>query len=342
MRAVLQYAFGPAQTLCYEQVDDPSPGPGQVRIAVRAAGVHPLDIAIRNGGADLRVPVPDVPMIPGREVAGVVDAVGDGVDAGWLGRRVVTNLGLASGGYAELTVREVGAVHVLPDGLAEDVAVAMVGTGRTAMGILDTAQLVDEDVVLVTAAAGGVGNLLVQAVRDAGASVIGLAGGPAKVECVRRLLAPSWVGSSRHCRENGCAIGAVDYSAPDWTSAVREALNGREVTVAFDGVGGRLGRSVLGLLGAGGRLIMYGWFAEGPTELSASDLYARGLTASAVMGPRIPRQPGGLRNQEAQSLRAAATGRLVPLIQRFPLDDVVAAHIALESRATVGKVVLIP
>src|SRR5688500_8448958 len=120
MHAIRQYAFGPAENLLHEEVEDPSPGPGQVRIAVRAAGVHLMDTSIRAGSADeLPFPLPDLPMTPGREVAGVVDAVGEGVDEGWLGRRVVAHLGLASGGYAEFAVREAEAVHVLPDGLAD-------------------------------------------------------------------------------------------------------------------------------------------------------------------------------------------------------------------------------
>ncbi|MEU4829793.1 zinc-binding dehydrogenase [Streptosporangium sp. NPDC023615] len=327
MHAIRQYAFGPAENLLHEEVEDPSPGPGQVRIAVRAAGVHLMDTSIRAGSADeLPFPLPDLPMTPGREVAGVVDAVGAGVEESWLGRRVVAHLGLASGGYAELAVREAEAVHALPDELADDVAVAMIGTGRTTMGILDVGQIVPDDVVLVTAAAGGIGNLLVQAARNIGATVVGVAGGPAKVERVRRL---------------GATI-AVDYDTADWGGRVREALNGREVTVAFDGVGGAPGRTALELLGVGGRFVMFGWSAGKPTELSTGDLYARCLTASVALGPRILKAPGGLRGLEERSLAEAASGRLAPEVQRFALADAAAAHTALETRATVGKVVLIP
>lgn len=171
MHAIRQYEFGPASTLQYEEVDDPHPTEGQVRIAVTAAGVHLLDTTIRAGQQGGPFPLPELPMTPGREVAGVVDAVGGGVDEQWLGKRVVAHLGQASGGYAELAVREVDALHELPDGLADDVAVAMIGTGRTTLGILETARLTSDDVVLVTGAAGGVGTLLVQAGRNAGATV---------------------------------------------------------------------------------------------------------------------------------------------------------------------------
>ena len=326
MHAVRLHAFGPPANLSYEQVDDPRPGPGQARIAVAAAGVHLIDTALRAGRAMGPLALPDLPTIPGREVAGTVDAVGPRVDEQWLGRRVVAHLGPASGGYAELAVRETDALHALPDGLADDAAVAMIGTGRTALAILEVARPTAGDVVLVTAAAGGLGSLLVQAARNAGATVVGVAGGPAKVQRVAQL---------------GATV-AVDYSAHGWSDAVREALDGREVTVALDGVGGALGRGALELLGAGGRLVLFGFSSGEPTRLSAGDLFSRGITASAAIGALIAQRPGGLRDLEQQALAAAADGRLVPVVQRFALAHAAAAHEAIESRATVGKTVLVP
>jgi NADPH2:quinone reductase len=326
MHAIRLHAFGPAANLRYEEVDDPRPGPGQVRIAVAACGVHLIDTALRAGRPMGPLPLPELPTIPGREVAGTVDALGPEVDEHWLGRRVVAHLGPASGGYAELAVAGTEALHRLPDGVADDAAVAMIGTGRTALAILEVAALKADDVVLVTAAAGGLGSLLVQAARDAGATVVGVAGGPAKVQRVAQL---------------GATV-AVDYSAPDWSDAVRAALDGRAVTVALDGVGGALGRGALELLGAGGRLVLFGFSSGQPTELSAGDLFARGITASAAIGARIAQRPGGLRDLEEQALEAAADGRLVPLVQRFALAQAAAAHEAIERRATVGKAVLVP
>ena len=111
MHAVRLLAFGPPANLSYEQVDDPRPGPGQARIAVAAAGVHLIDTALRAGRAMGPLALPDLPTIPGREVAGTVDALGPQVDEQWLGRRVVAHLGPASGGYAELAVRETDALR---------------------------------------------------------------------------------------------------------------------------------------------------------------------------------------------------------------------------------------
>jgi NADPH2:quinone reductase len=293
---------------------------------VAAAGVHLIDTVLREGRPMGPLPLPELPTIPGREVAGVVDALGPEVDEHWLGQRVVAHLGPASGGYAELAVRETDALHALPDALADDAAVAMIGTGRTALAILEVAALTADDIVLVTAAAGGLGSLLVQAARNAGATVVGVAGGSAKVQRVTQL---------------GATL-AVDYSAPDWSDAVRGALDGRAVTVVLDGVGGALGRGALELLGPGGRLILFGFSSGTATELSAGDLFARGITASAAIGARIAQRPGGLRDLEEQALEAAADGRLVPVVQRFTLAEAAAAHEAIEGRATVGKTVLVP
>ncbi|HKE77786.1 MAG TPA: zinc-binding dehydrogenase [Solirubrobacteraceae bacterium] len=327
MHAIRLHAFGPATNLRYEEVDDPVPGPGQARIEVAASGVHLVDTLIRAGHTQGPLPPPELPAIPGREVAGRVDAVGEGVEESWIGRRAVAHLGAASAGYAELAVAGVDALHELPDGLSEDAAVAMIGTGRTTLAILELAELTDTDVALVTAAAGGIGWLLLQAASNAGATVVGAAGGEAKVERVRQAGADL----------------AVDYSLDGWSDRVREALDGREVTVALDGVGGPLGRGALELIGLGGRLIMFGSSSGEFTPLSSTDLYARGLTVSAAIGPRLLRRPGGLRPLEDRSLAAAAAGELVPLIgQRFPLAEAAAAHLAIERRATVGKTVLVP
>ncbi|MCO6007326.1 zinc-binding dehydrogenase [Actinoallomurus purpureus] len=326
MRAIRQYAFGPPENLRYEEVPDPRPGPGQVTISVRACGVHLVDTMLRKGTYEGPFAPPDLPMIPGREVAGVIDELGDGVGEDLLGRRVVAHLGMASGGYAERAVANVADLHALPDDLAYDAAVAMVGTGRMTIGILDVARPTADDVVLVTAAAGGIGTMLVQAVRNLGATVVGLAGGAAKVARVR---------------ESGATV-AADYAAPDWGDRVREALDGRGVSLVLDGVGGEAGQTAFGLLAPGGRLVLFGWSAGEPVRFTSSDLFQRSLSASVALGPGILRGSGGLRGLQERALAEAAAGRLVPAVQTFALKDAPAAHRALETRATVGKVVLVP
>lgn len=324
-KAIRQYEFGPADVLRFEDVPDPVPGPGRVRVDVAAAGVHLLDTTIRAGSPG-PFPRPQLPMTPGREVAGVVGALGAGVAGSWLGEPVVAHLGMAGGGYAAQVVAAVESVHRVPDGLAPEAAVAMIGSGRTALGILEFAQVTAADVVLVPAAAGGLGTLLVQAVRAAGATVVGLAGGPAKVARVRDL---------------GADV-AVDYLAPAWAEQVTAALGGTAPTLVLDGVGGDVGRAAFELLDIGGRQVMFGWSAGSVTQFTSQDVVARGLSVIWVAGPRMLRRAGGLRPLETRALAEAAAGRLVPVVQPFALADAAGAHRALESRTTTGKVVLLP
>ncbi|AHH94684.1 zinc-binding dehydrogenase [Kutzneria viridogrisea] len=324
MKAIRLHEFGPAENLRLEEVPDPVPAEGQVRIRVRAAGVHLLDTMLRKGIEGGPLPPQQLPAIPGREVAGAVDALGEGVDPSWLGRRVVAHLGAASAGYAELAVANVQSLHGIPDGLDEASAVAMIGTGRTVMGVLDEAAATPEDVVLVTSAAGGMGSLFVQALRNLGATVVAVAGGPEKVARVKEL---------------GAEVVA-DYNQADWDEQVRAELGSRSVTLVLDGVGGEPGRKALGLLGFGGRIVMFGWSAGAPTQLGTEDLVAKALTVSWGLGPRM-RKPGVVRELETRSMAEAAAGRLVPLTTRFPLAEAARAHTALENRGTVGKAVLV-
>ncbi|MFF1601099.1 zinc-binding dehydrogenase [Streptomyces mirabilis] len=326
MHAIRLHTFGPAENLTYEKTEDPEPGPGQVRIAVAAAGVHLLDAALRAGA---RGPAPaptPLPTIPGREVAGTVETLGAGVEGHWLGRRVVAHLGFTPGGYAELAVTDVDRLHEIPENLDFAQAVAMIGTGRTTMGILQFAELGPGSVALIPAAAGGIGTLLVQYARHTGATVIGLAGGPEKMARVH---------------ENGADL-AVDYKDGGWPDRVRAHLGGKPVTVVFDGVGGDVARAAVDLLGPGGKHLVFGWSGEGIQ--SGGPLLVEGVSEQ-VLGPVMLRAAGGpdpVRTLELRALAEAAAGRLTPAVTRFPLAAAAEAHRALETRATLGKVVLEP
>ncbi|WP_399886301.1 zinc-binding dehydrogenase [Streptomyces sp. BBFR51] len=326
MHAIRLHAFGPAENLVLDEVEDPAPGPGQVRIAVRAAGVHLLDTALREGIQGPTPALPDLPTIPGREVAGVVDALGEGTPESLLGSRVVAHLGFAPGGYAELAVADLARLHEIPARLDFAEAVAMIGTGRTAMGILQFAGLGPGSVAVIPAAAGGIGTLLVQYARNAGATVVGLAGGPEKAA---RVAA------------NGADL-AVDYKDPAWPAKVRAHLDGERATVVFDGVGGDVARDAVALLGPGGRHLVFGWSGQG---LHDGVPYLVDGVSQQVLGPVMMQRTGGadpVRTLELRALAQAAEGRLTPAVQRFPLAGAAAAHRALENRETTGKVVLEP
>ncbi|WP_238159617.1 zinc-binding dehydrogenase [Kribbella pratensis] len=321
MKAIRLHAFGPAENLLYEEVPDPVPGPGMVLVDVEGAGVHLVDTMIRAGATGgSPIPVPELPTIPGREVAGRVSAVGPDVSSSWVGKRVVVHLGMVPGGYAERAVAKVESLYEIPDHVDAAQAVAAIGTGRTTAGILRQARLTADDVVLVTAAAGGIGSYLVQAARNVGATVVGLAGGPAKVELVRSLGAQY----------------AIDYRDPEWAAALK---GGVELTVLLDGVGGPNGQKAFELLGVGGRAFMFGWSGGGPIQFTHEDLMSRGLTAGWAIGAKLTRQ---LRELEVAALEETISGRWKALTTTFPLSDAASAHHALENRTTTGKVVLIP
>lgn len=322
MHAIRQYELGDPEVLLYEEVADLEPGDGQVRVAVNASGVHYLDTSLRRGFTSAVHQPLELPMTPGREVAGHIDAIGSGVDPSWAGKRVVAHLGMASGGYAEQALAVVDSLHEVPEGMSSDVAVASIGTGRTATGILDQSPIEPDDVVVVTSAAGGLGVLLIQAAKNAGAVVVGLTGGDEKVAIARA---------------QGADI-AVDYRIDGWDDRVRRELGGDWATLVFDGVGGKTADAAFRLLATGGRLMQYGWFTDEPATYDDPT-----KTVKMLLGPHMMARPGGLRSLEAEAIARAADGSRVPLVDAaFPLSDAAGAHRALEGRQTYGKVILKP
>lgn len=323
MRAIRHHEFGPSDTLVLEELPDLQPAHGEVRIDVRAAGVHLLDTTIRAGTPG-PLPAPELPTIPGREVAGIVDAVGPGADPGWEGTSVVAHLGMVPGGYASQAVTASTNLLALPDGTTHADAVAVVGTGRTAQGILELEPPTERDVVLVPSAAGGLGWLLVQGARLAGARVVAAAGGPEKTALLKEID-PDLV---------------VDYARDDWADVVRREVGA--VTLAYDGVGGDVGRAALELLAPGGRMVMFGWSAGSATRFDQDDIVRRSIAVSWSLGPRLASRPGGIPGLASRALERLVAGEWHPLVTTYPLADAARAHADLEQRRATGKVVLVP
>jgi NADPH2:quinone reductase len=323
MHAIRLHEFGPPSNLVLDELPDLDPGPGHVRIAVAASGVHLLDTSLRRGEPG-PVPAPELPTIPGREVAGVVDRVGEGVDArAWVGRRVVAHLGLVPGGYAEQAVTAPDLLFRVPDHVDLADAVAMVGTGRTATGIVELEPPTASDTVLVPAAAGGLGWLLVQAAQAAGARVVAAARGADKLAELKELE-PDVL---------------VDYASDGWSDDVRREVGG--VSLVYDGVGGDLGRAALELLSPGCRQVMFGYSAGTPTQFDTSDVVARGISVSWSLGARMTALPGGIPGLAGRALDRHAAGEWRPLVTTYPLAEAARAHADLEQRRTMGKVVLL-
>lgn len=333
MEAIRLHAFGPPENLVLDRVPDPVPGHGQVLIEVRAHGVHLLDTTLRRGEAGGPLGLPALPTIPGREVGGTVIGVGDDVDPAWTGRRVAAHLGATAsgGGYARLAVAPVESLHPVPDELDEADAVAMIGTGRMAAYTLEIAALRDDDIVVVTAAAGGLGSLFVQAALMAGARVVALVGGPEKVRALESV-APD---TER--------LTIVDYRANGWESAARSTFGPHVhgATIVLDGIGGDLGAAAAALLTPGGRLVVFGWASGSANPLAEPErAAAAGIEVRPVVGPGAP-NPGDMRRYQERALALASAGTWRVLTHRVPLADAARAHRELEERRTTGKVVLV-
>jgi NADPH:quinone reductase len=315
VRAVWLRETGPPEVLVPGDAPDPVAGPGQVLIDVELANVTFVETQLRAGTAPFSL---ELPAIPGNGVGGVVAELGPGVDEKLAGRRVVSSLG-GSGGYAEQAVAEAAGVIEVPHTLGLDVALALLADGRTAVSLVRAAAPRAGERVLVEAAAGGVGSLLVQLSGAQGADVVAAAGGQRKLELA-------------------CELGArvaVDYREPGWAERVREARGG--VDVVFDGVGGEVAQAAFELLAPGGRMVSFGLASGQWAQLSDEDAAARGVR---LVRPGRP-TPAEQRELTESALAEAAAGNLRPVIgQRFPLERAADAHAAIESRATVGKTLL--
>lgn len=315
MRAVWLTAIGGPEVLVAGDAPDPVPGTGQSLVDVAFANITFVETQLRaTGTMPYRV---EPPMIMGNGVGGTVVSVGADVDPGLVGRRVVGSTG-GSGGYAEHATVDARALFDVPDELALDDAVALLADGRTATMMVEAARVRPGERVLVEAAAGGVGTLLVQLAAARGARVVAAAGGERKVALARSLGADL----------------AVDYLRDDWAARVR-ADGGLDVV--FDGVGGDVARSAFGLLHRGGRMVSYG-LASGTWSDVSGDL-ARDRGVDLV---RPAASPAELRAYTESALTEAVAGRLRPVIgQRFPLERAAEAHAGIEARSTVGKTLLV-
>ena len=305
-------------------------GPDEVVIDVEFASVTFVETQIRAGRPPHPSMLPPLPAILGNGVGGTVTSTGAGAGAGpggggaagagsGGGRRVVASLN-GTGGYAERAVSPASGLIEVPDAVAVRDAVALLADGRTALALADRAGLRAGETVLVEAAAGGVGTLLVQIARNAGARVVALASQPRKLALARDLGADL----------------TVDYSRESWDKHVRAAAG--QVDVVFDGVGGDIGLAAFGLLGAGGRFCPFGMASGSFTPVTPDLARARQVTVRAGAGA----SPEELAALVRTALAEAAAGRLRAVIgQEFELAQAVRAHAAIEARTTVGKTLLI-
>jgi NADPH2:quinone reductase len=313
---------GGPEVLRHEQVEPGEPGPGQLRIRVKASGVNFIDVYFRTG----LYPRP-VPFGLGLEGAGVVETVGEGVAGFREGDRVAW--AAAAGSYAEVVVAPASAVVVLPEGVADETAAAVMLQGMTAHylthGVRHTRP---GDAALVHAAAGGTGLLLVQMLKAAGAYVIGTCSTETKEQ-----LALS-AGADR----------VIRYTQTNFAEAVAEITGGRGLDVVYDSVGQSTFEGSLKCLRPRGLMCLFGQ-SSGPVPpfdlgrlSNAGSLF---VTRPSLWHYVATRDELELRSGEV--LRSVAEGSLrVRIAERFPLPAAADAHRALEGRDTTGKLLLIP
>ncbi|MET7418478.1 zinc-binding dehydrogenase [Dactylosporangium sp. NPDC005555] len=309
MKAIEVARFGGPEVLRLRDVPDPVPGDGEVVLDVEAADTLWLETRVRAGGGAPFFPV-TLPYRPGVGAAGTVH-----------GRRVLARLRHDGGGYATRVAAREDALFDIPDGVGAGEAAAVLHDGVTTLALLDVVKVVAGDRVLVTAAAGGLGALLVQAARAAGATVVAAARGPAKLAALRALGADA----------------VVDYGVADWTDGVWDLTGGLDVVL--DGAGGDYGRAAFDLVAEGGRFSSHGTPAGSFATADPDVARARGITATGIEAVQLA--PDGFRAYLTRALAAVAAGRLTPLIgQTLPLDRAADAHAAIEGRTAIGKTVL--
>ena len=321
-RAVFVHQHGGPEVLRLEERELPPPGPGEVRLRHRAVGLNFIDVYQRSGL--YKVPLP---FVAGNEAAGDVVAVGEGVTDVKVGDRVSYQSPV--GAYAEERNIPAAKVVPVPDEISYETAAAVTLKGVTAYYLLhETWRLKPGETVLVHAAAGGVGSLLVPWAKHLGATVIGTAGSPEKLEQARALGADH----------------VIDYSTEDFARRVRDVTGGRGVDVVYDGVGRATFEGSLDSLRPRGLLVSYG-NASGPVSVPSlvvlaekGSLYLTRPTTATYMATSEQ-----LRTAAAAVFDAVARGVLeVKVNQRYALADAAEAHRALEARRTTGSTVLLP
>lgn len=308
---------GPPEELRVEEGPAPGPGPGEALVRVARAGVNFTDTERRSGRHHDR----RLPFVPGIEASGTVEATGSAGDGHWVGRRVAV---MADACYAEAVVVRVVDLLPIPDAVTFDQGAAFPIQGLTAYHALHTAARVRAgESVLVHAAAGGVGQWCVQLARAAGARVLGTASSEDKRAAVRALGADD----------------ALPYG-PDLAAAVRERTGGRGVDVVLDSVGRDTQAASLAALAPFGRLVHFGTASGPPAPVDVEDLYDRSISVGAFW-LRTP-LPADVAADAARAILGGLERRTLrtPAVTLFALGDAAAAHAALESRATQGKLLL--
>lgn len=320
MYAIRVSKTGGPEVLEFVEVEKPKPGAGEVLIQVEAIGVNFIDVYHRTG----LYPLP-LPLTPGSEAAGIVEATGDGVTEFKKGDRVA--YAMVRGAYAESTVVPADKLVSIPKSIDSRVAAAAMLQGMTAHYLVNsTFELHKGHTALVHAAAGGAGGLIVQMAKQRGARVFGTAS-TKKLDIVRGYGADA----------------AIDYTTADFEAEVMKLTNNTGVNVVYDSVGKTTFDKSLNSLALRGMLVLFGQSSGVVPAVEPSRLAVKGayLTRPSLFHYTATRDELLWRSREL--FESIASGKLkVTIDSEIPLRDAKKAHERIESRKSVGKVLLIP
>ena len=322
MKALLCKTHGLPDTLVYEDAPDPTPGPGEVVIDMKAAGVNFPDVLIIQNKYQFK---PELPFAPGAELAGVVSAVGEGVTNARVGDRVIASTGW--GAFAEKVKAQAKKVIPIPDGVGFDTAAAFILTyGTSYHALVDRGTLKAGETLLVLGAAGGVGLAAIEIGKALGARVIAAASTPEKLAV---------------CREHG-ADELINYTTEDLRERLKALTGGKGPDVVYDPVGGSFAEPAFRSIAWRGRYLVIG-FANG--EIPRLPLNLALLKGASIVGvfwgDFTAREPQNFASDVATMFGWIAQGKLRPHISaRYPLAQGARAIEDMMNRKVVGKVVI--
>ncbi len=315
MKAIRVNELGGADKLSLEEVEKPAPKADEVLIKVAAAGINYADTMMRSGNYLTK---PDLPFTLGYEAAGTIEELGADVKNLQIGQRVLATS--SSGGYAEYATAKAALTMPIPDELGFGESTALLVQGLTALGLLNGTKAGDS--ILIHAAAGGVGTLLVQLAKHKGLKVIGTASSEAKLQTVASLGADY----------------AINYSEDDWTDEVLKATDGKGVDWLIEMVGGDIVAKNLKVLAKHGTMWVYGSASGEDFKVSVLSLMQKNhiIRGYWLMNESVENRIAFTK----ELLGHLGAGRLKIQVTEFPLEQAREAHEAIENRKTMGKVVL--
>ena len=300
----------------------PEPGPGEVRILVKAVALGLPDVFMCRGTYAFN---PAIPFTPGQEVVGIVTAVGEGVDLA-VGSRVIatTSFIQGNGGFAEQALAPISATYRIPDDMPDEDAAAFLIPFQTAhIALARRGQLLRGETLLVHGGAGGVGSAAIQVGRALGAKVIATATGPERVKA---------------CLEMGASL-AIDIGAEDFADAVNKATEGRGANVIFDPVGGDVFIRSFKCIANEGRLLAIGYSSGKWKNAATGAVVFKNCSVVGVLAALYDKD--FLDRTHEELLKLYAEGKIRPGRQKISFEDIPTALAELADRKVIGRVVAV-